>query len=449
MNLQIFFLNNISKLPKRINFLFMKLNKSINLIYGKEYIDYKKFVKNNFKEYDNSSDLIKVVNSAIESVPYYRERYKKIESLEEFREQFDFIDKDIIANNLESFLADDIDKEKYILGTTGGTGGNPLKMYIPKNRYIVELGTMHNLWESVGFDHHIRASIRNKKLDNDVNYIINPVTKEIIFDGFRLNDEYFHTIYKTISQFKVHYIHAYPSTAYEFSRFMVKNKLDTSFVKSFLSGSENVYDYQKKFIREKAKIGFYNWYGHSEKLVLAGYCKHSDLYHVEPTYGYFELIDENGKVITTPGQTGEIVGTTLHNNGMPMIRYKTDDYAEYVGDYCEYCQRHVPLIKNIKGRWNGSKIYGADGSAVTTTALNFHDDLYLYLAGLQYVQKEKGKLEVLIIKDDGFREEHDLQLKEYYKSKFSDDTLITIKYVDKLLRKPNGKFVELISEIKE
>ncbi len=441
-------LKTIVKLPAFFNQYLMKLNNRSQFIYGKKYQNYKNFLKNNKINYSNTTNLINIVNHAIETVPFYRNKYKKIRTIKEFQEQFGFIDKDIIAENLNDFLSLDMDKAKYILGTTGGTSGNPLKMYIPKNRHIVELGTMHALWENVGFQHDIRAVIRNKKLADDVDYIINPITKEIIFDGFRLNENYFHTIYRVISQFQIPFIHAYPSTAYEFSRFIVENDLDVSFVKSFLSGSENVYSYQKDFIEQKAGIKFYNWYGHSEKLILGGYCEHSDNYHIEPTYGYFELIDENGMPITTPGQIGEIVGTTLHNNGMPIIRYKTDDYAEYVGDYCEHCDRHVPLIRNIQGRRNGSKIYGADGSVTTTTALNFHDDLYMYLAGLQYIQKEKGQLEVLVIKGEGFAQEHDKRLNDYYKSKFSDDTMITITYVDQLLRKANGKFVELISEIK-
>jgi len=442
-------LQMITYLPIGLNMILMKLNKSSEFIYGKEYAKYKTLVRRNAIDYDNNQDLINLVNHAIVNVPYYKNRYKKIKDIAEFQSQFDFIDKDIISENFNDFLDSSLDKSKYMLGTTGGTGGNPLKMYIPKNRHIVELGTMHNLWKNVGFDHDIRAVIRNKKLPVTQDYVINPITKEIIFDGFRLNEAYFQTIYDVIKKYKIPYIHAYPSTAYEFSRYLVKNNLQLPSVRAFLCGSENVYDYQKKFIREKAKIQFYNWYGHSEKLVLAGYCKHSDVYHVEPTYGYFELIDTQGKPITTPGTIGEIVATTLHNYGMPMIRYRTDDYAEYVGDYCEHCKRYVPLIKNIQGRWNGSKIYGADGSVTTTTALNFHDDLYLYLAGLQYVQKEKGKLEVLIIKGEGFKDEHHKRLKEYYHSKFSKDTQIDIKYVDQLLRKPNGKFVELISEIKE
>ena len=434
-------------LPNGFNHVLMNFNNNPSRIYGKKYSNYKVFVRNNSKHYDNSNDLLKLVNHAIKYVPYYRKRYKKIKTVSEFLDQFEFTDKDIISNNFDDLLDENIDKSKFALTTTSGSSGNPLKMYVPKDRYIVELGTMHSLWEEVGFNNQVRAVIRNRKLKNHQDYIINPITKEIIFDGFRLNNNYFQKIYDTIKKNQTPFIHAYPSTALEFSKFIVENNLDISFVRSFLSGSENIYDFQIDYIRNKVNINFYNWYGHSEKLILGGYCKGSDNYHIEPTYGFFELIDNSGNQINVPGETGEIVGTTLHNKGMPIIRYKTGDYAEYVGDYCKYCKRHVPLIRNIQGRREGLKIYGADGSSTTTTALNFHDDLYLVLAGLQYVQKEMGKLDILVIKGDNFKEEHNQRLKAYYGSKFSEDTKINIIYVDKLLRKSNGKFVELISDI--
>ncbi|WP_047246852.1 phenylacetate--CoA ligase family protein [Maribacter thermophilus] len=441
-----FILNNISRLPIFINKLLLKLNRSPSLIYGQEYANFFKSLQEE-EEYDNEKDLINLINRSIDDVPYYS-KYQKISTIKDFESQFDFIDKDVVSRNFDILKSKTMNEDDYEIVTTGGTGGNPLKLLVPRNRYIVELSVMHDMWSRVEFRHHTRAVIRNRKLEESQEYIINPITKEVIFDGFRLNSNYFQKIYDIIKFFNIQYIHAYPSTAYEFSRFIYDNKLDISFVKAFLSGSENVYKYQKEFITKKLGVLFYNWYGHSEKLVLGGYCSYSDNYHIEPRYGYFELIDREGNPINTPGRVGEIVGTTLNNYGMPLIRYKTDDYAEYVGNYCEKCGRRVTLIKNIEGRRNGNKIYGADGSTVTTTALNFHDDLYMALAGLQYIQNEKGVLDVLIIKNNYFTENHEKRLKDHFKSKFSLGTRVNIKYVDKLIKKPNGKFVELLSTVK-
>ena len=62
---------------------------------------------------------------------------------------------------------------------------------------------------------------------------------------------------------------------------------------------------------------------------MAGQCECSECYHVEPLYGYCELIDKNGEVIREEGKTGEIVATGFCNTGMPLIRYKTGDLAEW------------------------------------------------------------------------------------------------------------------------
>lgn len=439
-----FLLNNIANLPLP-NRLLCYMNRFPSLIYGKKYWRlYNTLTKN--KEYDNVNDLINIVNYSVKHVPFYQNN-RKINSVEEFEAFFDFIDKKEVNKHFEDFISQNIDLENYEIITTGGTGGKPLKMWSPKNRYIIELATMHSLWNRVGFNHNIRAVIRNKRLEKSKDYEINPITKEIIFDGFRLNDQYCEIIYSIIKKYNIKYIHAYPSSAYFFSKYLVDNNLDTSFIESFLSGSENIYPYQKEFIEKETSIKFYNWYGHSEKLVLAGYCKNSDIYHIEPHYGYFELIDPKGKVIKEKGKVGEIVGTTLNNYGMPLIRYRTDDYAEYVGDFCPKCNKKVTLIKNIQGRWSGRKIYGGDGSIVTTTSLNLHDDLHEFTSGIQFIQNEKGTLKVLIVKAKGFNDTHHRELTNHFKSKFSLNTKIIIVYVDKLQKLHNGKFVDLISYI--
>ncbi len=175
--------------------------------------------------------------------------------------------------------------------------------------------------------------------------------------------------------------------------------------------------------------------------------KKTNDYHVEPTYGYFELIDEAGNPVTKIGQVGEIVGTSFHNLGMPLIRYRTGDFAEYVSNYCPACNRHVPIIRNIKGRWSGDKIYNLDGTFITTTALNLHSDLHTVINGLQYIQETKGHLDVLIIKSNEFKPQHEMALYDHLRTKLKADTVVNIQYVDRLRRMPNGKFVHLISSV--
>ena len=94
----------IEHLPIWLNVFLMRLNKNANLIYGKKYSQYNKFVKNNAMQYDNSHDLVNIINHAVKSVPYYRKRYSQIDNIEEFHKQFKCIDKDIISDNINDFF---------------------------------------------------------------------------------------------------------------------------------------------------------------------------------------------------------------------------------------------------------------------------------------------------------------------------------------------------------
>jgi len=431
--------------------MLLRMNLFPRLVYGADYFRYREFLARSLRSYDSTQPLVRAVNAALREVPYYRERYHgvRITSVAEFERTLSFIDKDTVLDNYDAFINPKVDLRAYDSGTTGGTSGKPLRLMAPKTRYVVELATMHDMWSRVGYNFDVRAVIRNHRLPDDVVYVINPITREVVFDGFRLNDDYFEKIYRVIRRMAIPFIHAYPSHAYEFSIFLRNREYDTSFIRAFLSGSENVFDHQVDLIEKRLGIRFYNWYGHSEKLILAGYCRESSSYHVEPTYGYFELVDDENRVIRETGVVGEMVGTSFHNQGMPFIRYRTGDFAEYVSNYCPACGRSVTILKNIRGRWRGDKVFNSDGSFVTTTALNLHGDLYSVINGMQYVQETKGNLRVLVIRSADFKGAHEAALLRHFREKLKPDTIISIEYVDRLLRQPNGKFLHIISNVQD
>jgi len=428
-----------------IKIILTKLNFLYPSLLGLGYLHYKmQKVLKNYYYYNTEAELLSTVNNSIRDIPYYREKYlTPISSLDEFKDRIKFIDKDIVMSNWGNFIIPSVNEKKIVIGTTGGTSGKPLKLILPQKRYVFELATMYTMWGNIGWHGQTRAVIRNQHLKGKQLFKINPIKKEIIFDGFRTSKEYYYAVYRLLKRNKIGYIHAYPSSAYQFSTFLYREKLDVSFLKAFLCGSETLLPEHKELIQNQLGVKIYHWYGHSEKLILGGYCANSDLIHIEPTYGYFELIDENGKPINGIGKTGEIVGTTLHNPYMPLIRYRTGDYAEYAGDYCKECKRHLPLIRNITGRWDINRIYLNDGTYVAITALNLHDDIYSCIEGMQYVQKEKGQLEILIIKGRGYNDLTELRFKEHFALSFKNKCDFVIEYVSALEKEPNGKFLPL------
>lgn len=442
-------LERLTQAPPLVGRALLALNRSNGRIYGPRYRSFRRLLAQYECSFDNTAMLLASVNRAISDVPYYRERYRGvcIESREQFESTIGFVDRESVRAHSEAFISDAIVREDYDVCTTGGTSGKPLTLLTPKDRYVVELATMHSLWAQAGYSHDPRAVIRNHRLSPDTAYLINPVTREVIFDGFDLTDRAFRRILDTVGRFGIRFVHCYPSTAYELATYIDRSGRDPAGIRAFFSGSENVFEYQRQLIQQRLGIRFYNWYGHSEKLVLAGYCVHSNDYHAEPLYGHCELVDERGHVIREVGIRGEIVGTALHNVGMPLIRYRTGDEAEYVGERCDKCGRNLLVFRDVHGRWSGDRVYRADGSYVTTTALNLHDDVNVVINGLQYVQEHKGTLTVLVVKGPTYTPEHERTLLAHLHTRLGPDTAISIQYVERLRRHANGKFQHLISSV--
>jgi len=70
-------------------------------------------------------------------------------------------------------------------------------------------------------------------------------------------------------------------------------------------------------------------------------------YHVQAENLLVEVLDAAGRPCA-PGDSGEVVLTTLHNFAMPLIRYAIGDYAQ-VGPPCA-CGRGLPVLRRIHGR---------------------------------------------------------------------------------------------------
>jgi len=208
-----------------------------------------------------------------------------------------------------------------------------------------------------------------------------------------------------------------------------------------IAESEIVYPEQRQMVEKVFGCRLFSCYGHSEKLVLAVGCEKSDNYHVWPTYGYFELLDAEGNLVTTPGQRGEIVGTGFINTVMPFIRYRTGDWATYVGDRCEACGREHTLIRDIRGHRTQEVLIASDGSEISWTAVNMHDDTFLHVRQFQFVQEIPGQAVLRIVPACGFDERDTQRIKLNLGHKLDGRLRISIEQVSAIHLSPRGKAI--------
>ncbi|MEG1574922.1 MAG: class I tRNA ligase family protein, partial [Bacteroidales bacterium] len=135
--------------------------------------------------------------------------------------------------------------------------GKPMKLVLPQNRYVHSMAFWHKELKWFGWNYDTRAVIRNHRIKDGRNYMVNPILKEFIFDAFRMDKDYSKTIWKIMKKNNIQFIHAYPSAAYQFLKFCKNQKLDTSFIQLCILTSEDVTEEQRYFIEEELKIKIY------------------------------------------------------------------------------------------------------------------------------------------------------------------------------------------------
>ena len=312
------------------------------------------------------------------------------------------INKQTVVENLEDMCTKNTKYCNVDYDSTGGTSGAPLHFYINTDRSSIEYAYLTTSWQRAGYKLGMpMAVLRGRAVRPDRNgfyHEYDPILNHHYYSNFHMTADNMKQYIDHICSIGPCMLHAYPSSAHAFAKFILSTgqKIPQN-VQGILLESENVYSDQVKDIERAFDANVFSSYGHSEKLVLAAQCEHSMDYHVWPTYGFFELLDESLNPVTTPGQQGEIVGTGFINTIVPFIRYRTGDFATYLGDHCEACGREHIIITDIRGRWSQGGLIASDGSIVTMTALNVHDDTFDKVREYQFHQSIPGKATLWVL----------------------------------------------------
>jgi phenylacetate-CoA ligase len=222
---------------------------------------------------------------------------------------------------------------------------------------------------------------------------------------------------------------------------MKRNAVIITTVKAIFIGGETVYPEQRSFIESQFGCRIFARYGMTEKAVDAVECEQHQGYHLGMEYGSLELLDHNDEPIKRPGIPGRVVGTGFDTFCMPLIRYVTEDIAEYSPSTCN-CKRQSTLIKDFKGRLR-ELIISKNGHIIPLSAAfgGFHGPIVVKIRELKFIQERKGELIVQIAKVSAFSEAE--VEKEFLDELFArlDEREFSVRFVfvDRITRSGRGK----------
>ena len=387
-----------------------------------------------------------VLKTAQRDVPYYRNLFGNRRGLK--LTDFPIVSKELIIPNHSDFCSDKIDRYLHNDAFTGGSTGEPFH-FIVASSYETQFGLRK--WQAYGYQDgdKILAMDGTKIEESDLQkgiYYRRKNDHDIPFGSYGLSSLYYNEANADaycafIKEFNPAFLRGYPAFVYTVACHAEKTGFPLPRgIKGIELTSETAMPHQIEKIKQVFHAPVYLQYGHTEAVVFAYSYDETYRYRVEPLYGHVEVLDESGQHVKE-NEVGEVVVTTLHNFAMPLIRYRTGDYAEYGGQD----ERYVYLNK-VLGRTQ-DYILDRDGNKVLLTALIFgqHNRAMGHIVKWQLEQFEAGTILVHVIKGEAYTPEDEQELYSMFSSLGNVHSVFD--YVDYIALTPRGKSRMLLQHI--
>jgi phenylacetate-CoA ligase len=433
--------------------------------YGKVFWDTYRFLgesqywsKDKLEEYQ-FMQLKNLVLHAYENVPFYSKLWKKhnvnpaeIKDFDAFKTKIPYITKDDIRKNIEDMVATNFPDAKKDIVTTSGSTGEPLSLYLEKGRSRPsEFAFIATQWKRIGYkvDDYIIA-LRGEAMEKGEIFYKDPSERYSLLSSFCINKDNIKKYYDILLKSKPYFLHVFPSSLELLSKYFLEQGYDLSGLplKGIFCASEKLYDFQRKLFSDLFKVPVYGHYGHTEICVLAGECEVSKYLHVFSEYGYTEIIDSGNIEITEENSVGEIVATGFNNNLMPLIRYRTGDFATIKKDNCK-CGRNYKLFEEVIGR-SADFALDANNEMIPIVPLVFpiHDKYLRDVIRFQLIQEKIGEIEILLhVRDSSDKGIICKNLLADLKSRVGDRLKFDIRFTPEIPLSNNGKYLYFIKKV--
>jgi phenylacetate-CoA ligase len=212
-------------------------------------------------------------------------------------------------------------------------------------------------------------------------------------------------------------------------------------LKAVFAASERLTEPQRRRLQETFRCRIYSWYGHAERVVLAGQGRRSDLFYFWPTYGYAEFSEPDADGLS------EVIGTSFHNLVMPLIRYRSGDLVRPYDAARDGPREFLwTTAQSVEGR-KQEFLVTSTGRRISLTAFNMHDTSFDGLYALQFFQDRPGFAEFRYVAGPHFDSARLPRIEASIKRKLGDDFDVVTKQVTDVEKAPSGKSKWLVSAL--
>jgi phenylacetate-CoA ligase len=265
----------------------------------------------------------------------------------------------------------------------------------------------------------------------------------LLLSSFHMTPANIESYHQALREFQPQALDGYPSSLYVIAKVLL-NRKETLPLKAAITSSETLYDFQRETIEAAFQCRVFDYYGAAERVVFAAECDHHQGHHLCEEYGVTEVIGDDGQPLA-PGNEGILVGTSLHNLGMPMIRYRTSDRTALKTRSCS-CGRPLPLMEDVTTKAE-DLLRLKDGRLIPPSVLTHPFKPLDCIEASQIVQTELDRIVVRLIPRPDYTEKHGTVLVRDLKARLGADMRVEIELLKELPRTSSGKFKWVISQV--
>ena len=355
-------------------------------------------------------------------------------------DRFPIIDKASLLERRTDFFPDGkAPTLRSTIAATSGTTGTPLDVYRSFGSILWEEAFHLQHWHWAGWRRGQRQSVLRGDMVIPVDrrdppfWFRDSAGGQLVLSTRHVDRRTAPLMAEELRKFGATQLRAYPSAAYELATHLEEAGIAVRF-NSVITGSEMLYDFQRRRIESVFKCTVFDFYSMAERVAFAAECERGRM-HVNPEYGVLEIVDEHGNATD---DEGTIVGTSLHNSLVPLIRYRMNDTARWSREPCP-CGRTYPVIEKISGRL-ADQLYDLDGRAVNATVIGFAFDGMRNIRKAQVVQSTADRWRIRIVPGPGYTAEDGQRVLDKLATDVSSRVFAEIAIVDDIPALPNGKY---------
>ncbi len=184
-------------------------------------------------------------------------------------------------------------------------------------------------------------------------------------------------------------------------------------------------------------------YSAREAGCIALQCPDHPHYHVQSESVLVEILDDDGNPCS-PGETGRVVVTDLHNFATALVRYECGDYAE-VGEPCP-CGRGLPVLNRIMGRTRNMLVLPSGDQIWPRLGFPRFPDI-APIRQAQVIQKSVDTLEARLVTARPLVADEERRLGDMIRDYLGFPVNVVFSYHDEIPRSASGKYEEFLSEV--